>query len=104
MNAEVSVREGGELSVEGAVTIDNVVGTVARGAALFSQEIQVVDLAGVTEVDSSAVCMLLEWQRETGRRRRQIYFANMPPKLQNLVRLYGVAELVPLAEARREPD
>ena len=104
MNAEVSVREGGELRVEGAVTIDNVVATVARGTALFSQESQVVDLGGVTEVDSSAVSMLLEWQRETGRRRRQIYFANMPPKLQNLVRLYGVAELVPLAEARRESD
>jgi len=104
MNAEVTVCEDGELSVAGPVTIANVVATVARGAALFSQESQVVDLGGVTEVDSSAVSMLLEWQRETGRRRRQIYFANMPPKLQNLVRLYGVAELVPLAEARREPD
>jgi phospholipid transport system transporter-binding protein len=104
MNAEVTVREGGDLSVAGAVTIDNVVATVARGAALFSQENQVVDLGGVTEVDSSAVSMLLEWQRGTGRRRRQIYFANIPPKLQNLVQLYGVAELVPLAEARREPD
>jgi len=104
MNAEVTVCEDGELSVAGPVTIANVVATVARGAALFSQESQVVDLGGVTEVDSSAVSMLLEWRRETGRRRRQIYFANMPPKLQNLVRLYGVAELVPLAEARREPD
>ena len=103
MNAEVTVREGGELSVAGAITINNVVATVARGAALFSQENQVVDLGGVTEVDSSAVSMLLEWQRGTGRRRRQIYFANIPPKLQNLVQLYGVAELVPLAEARREP-
>jgi phospholipid transport system transporter-binding protein len=107
MNAEVTVCEDGELSVAGPVTIANVVATVARGAALFSQESQesqVVDLGGVTEVDSSAVSMLLEWQRGTGRRRRQIYFANIPPKLQNLVQLYGVAELVPLAEVRREPD
>lgn len=96
---KVTVREGGELSVTGPVTIDNVMATVAQGAALFSQENQMVDLGGITEVDSSAVSMLLEWQRETGRRGRQIQYANIPPKLHNLVRLYGVAELVPLAEA-----
>jgi phospholipid transport system transporter-binding protein len=102
MNPEVTVREGGELCVAGPVTIDNVVATVARGAALFNQENQMVDLGGITEVDSSAVSMLLEWQRETGRRKFKIQFANIPPKLHNLVRLYGVAELVPLAEARQK--
>ena len=96
------MREGGELCVAGPVTIDNVVATVARGAALFNQENQIVDLGGITEVDSSAVSMLLEWQRETGRRRFKIQFANIPPKLHNLVQLYGVAELVPLAEARQK--
>ena len=99
---KVTVREGGELSVTGPVTIDNVMATVAQGVALFSQENQMVDLGGITEVDSSAVSMLLEWQRETGRRGRQIQYANIPPKLHNLVRLYGVAELVPLAEARQK--
>jgi len=102
MNSEVTVREGGELCVAGPVTIDNVVATVARGAALFNQENQIVDLGGITEVDSSAVSMLLEWQRETGRRRFKIQFANIPPKLHNLLQLYGVAELVPLPEARQK--
>ena len=60
MNSEVTVREGGELCVVGPVTIDNVVATVARGAALFNQVNQMVDLGGITEVDSSAVSMLLE--------------------------------------------
>ncbi|HEV7929457.1 MAG TPA: STAS domain-containing protein [Nitrosospira sp.] len=97
MNPEVVLREGGELSVEGAVTIETVVGMVARGAALFNQDNQVVDLGGVTEVDSSAVSMLLEWQREAKRHARRARFINTPPKLQSLVRLYGVADLVNMA-------
>ena len=52
MDREVILREGGELSVEGAVTIDTVVEMVARGTALFNHEKQVVDLGGVTELDS----------------------------------------------------
>ena len=94
MDREVILREGGELSVEGAVTIDTVVEMVARGAALFNHENQVVDLGGVTELDSSAISMLLEWQREAKRHGRQMRFTNTPPKLQSLVRLYGVADLV----------
>jgi phospholipid transport system transporter-binding protein len=97
MHAEVILREGGELGVEGPVTIDTVVGMVGRGAALFNRDHQVVDLGGVTEVDSSAVSMLLEWQREANRHGRQLRFANMPPKLQSLVRLYGVDNLVHFA-------
>jgi phospholipid transport system transporter-binding protein len=94
MNPEMVLREGGELRVEGAVTIVTVVGMVARGAALFNHDNQVVDLGGVTEVDSSAVSMLLEWQREGKRHGRRMRFTNTPPKLQSLVRLYGVADLV----------
>jgi phospholipid transport system transporter-binding protein len=97
MNAEVVLREDGELSVEGPVTIDTVVGLVARGAALFNHDNQIVGLGGVTEVDSSAVSMLLEWQREANRHQRRMRFTNMPPKLQSLVRLYGVDNLVRLA-------
>jgi phospholipid transport system transporter-binding protein len=96
MSADVVLSQGGELSVEGAATIDTIVGMVARGAALFNGDNQVVDLGGVTEVDSSAVSMLLEWQRKANRNGRRMCFTNMPPKLQSLVRLYGVADLVHL--------
>jgi phospholipid transport system transporter-binding protein len=41
--------------------------------------------------------MLLEWQREANRHGRQLRFVNMPPKLQSLVRLYGVDNLVHFA-------
>lgn len=97
MTADVILREGGELSVEGSITVDNVVSVVAQGIALFDREDVIIDLAQVTEADSAAVSLLLEWQREAGRRNRQIRFVNMPKNMQSLVQLYGVSELMGLA-------
>jgi phospholipid transport system transporter-binding protein len=97
VTAEVVLSDDGKLSVEGSVTINNVVAVVARGIALFDRENLVIDLTQVTEVDSSAVCMLLEWQREAGRRNRRICFANMPQNLKGLTQLYGVSEFIQMA-------
>lgn len=94
MTAEVTRREGGELSVEGQITIDNVVSVVANGVALFDGEDMIIDLGGVTEADSAAVSLLLEWRREAARRRLQIRFLNIPQNLQSLMQLYGVSELI----------
>jgi phospholipid transport system transporter-binding protein len=97
VTAEVVLSDSGKLSVEGSVTINNVVAVVARGIALFDRENLVIDLTQVTEVDSSAVCMLLEWQREAGRRNCRICFDNMPQNLKGLTQLYGVSEFIHMA-------
>jgi phospholipid transport system transporter-binding protein len=98
MAAEVVLFDGGKLSVEGAVTINNVVTVVEQGVSLFDRDsLIVVDLKQVTEVDSAAICMLLEWQREAIRRSCRIRFASMPPNLEGLAQLYGVYELIQLA-------
>ncbi|SCY67654.1 phospholipid transport system transporter-binding protein [Nitrosospira sp. Nl5] len=89
--------EDGKLSVKGSVTIHNVVALVERGIALFNRDDLIIDLAQVTEVDSSAVSMLLEWQREARRRNCRIRFANAPQNLKGLAQLYGVSGLISLA-------
>jgi phospholipid transport system transporter-binding protein len=94
MTADVIRCEGGELSVEGPITIGNVVSVVANGVALFDGEDVTIDLGRVTEADSAAVSLLLEWRREAARRRLQIRFLNMPQNLQSLMQLYGVSELM----------
>lgn len=99
--AEIVLQEGGGLrggglSVKGPITIDNAVAVVARGATWFDHDDLIIDLTQVTEVDSSAVSVLLEWQREANRRNCRMSFVNMPPKLQSLVQLYGVSELMRL--------
>jgi phospholipid transport system transporter-binding protein len=98
--ARLVLREGGELGVEGSITIDNVVALVGQGIALFERDSMVIDLAHVAEVDSSAISMLLEWQREGGRRNCPVRFANIPLNLRSLVQLYGLSELMHLAACR----
>ena len=94
MFAEVILSDGSKLSVKGSVTINNVVTLVEQGIALFDRDELVIDLTQVTEVDSSAICMLLEWQRQANRRNWRMCFANMPHNLKSLAQLYGVAELI----------
>ncbi len=90
------LRDGDKLSVQGAITIANVVDVIEQGVNLFDRPDLIIDLAQVTEVDSSAVSVLLEWQRKAQKNNRRLCFSNIPESLKNLTQLYGVAELVPL--------
>src|SRR5689334_20888338 len=62
--AGVLALDDGRLAVSGTVTIENVVAVMEQGIALFDRQDLTIDMAGVTEVDSSTVSLLLEWQRE----------------------------------------
>jgi phospholipid transport system transporter-binding protein len=53
-----------------------------------------IDFSAVTEVDSSAVALLLEWRRRAAARGKTLIFVNLPDPLMALAGLYGVAELI----------
>ena len=86
--------EGGHCSVQGPITLENVVALLAQGNGLFAVPQVTVDLAAVTEVDSSALSLLLEWRREAGRQQRAVRYLNLPANLKSLAQLYGVTELL----------
>ncbi len=86
--------ENGRCTVQGPVTLDRVVSLLAQGNGLFTAQQVTVDLAAVTEVDSSALSLLLEWRREAGRSGRSIRYLNLPANLTSLAELYGVTELL----------
>jgi phospholipid transport system transporter-binding protein len=90
--------EGGRCAVVGPLTIANAAQLAEEGQRMFVAERVTVDLAGVTEVDSAAVSLLLEWRRAAASANRQIEFLHLPANLKSLAVLYGVAEL--LDEAR----
>lgn len=89
----IECREG-RCTLRGPVTINNVVALLDQGNGLFTAPEVTVDLEGVTEVDSAAVSLLLEWRREAGRQGRRIHFANLPGNLMSLAKLYGVTEML----------
>ena len=84
----------GRCAVRGPINLSNVVTLLAEGRECFTDPEVKVDLAGVTEVDSTAVSLLLEWRRDALRNRRRIEFLNLPGNLTSLARLYGVIELL----------
>ena len=87
-------RKGNQLRVRGALTIATVAALGETGKRQFPDDDLVVDLAGVTEVDSAALSLLFEWRREAQRRNLKISFRNLPASLKSLATLYGVADLI----------
>lgn len=88
-------RQGNTLVVTGAVTVDNVVDLTQQGLALLDGGRPLcVDLQRITEVDSTAISMLLEWLRAADDADRRLEFVHFTDNLESLMQLYGVKSLL----------
>lgn len=82
------------IRLSGALTM-HTVGAVleqARGGGDW-----IVDLAEVTEADSAALALLLEWMRRARGRGASISIRSLPAGLRSLADLYDVTGLLPVA-------
>lgn len=86
--------DGNKIAVRGSITFNNVVELTQQGIGLIDGHCQVVDLNEVTEVDSSAVSMLLEWLRIAKMRKLDLHFVNLPENLNSLLKLYGLSGII----------
>lgn len=86
--------EGNRCLVEGPITLDNVVALLDEAREKFTAAELVVDLGRVTDVDSAAVSLLLEWRRQAQAAGRTIRYVNLPANLKSLADLYGVTEFL----------
>ncbi|HEV8647168.1 MAG TPA: STAS domain-containing protein [Burkholderiales bacterium] len=90
-------RQGDRYLIEGPMTLEGVSALLAEGSRSFEGSPVVVDLSGVTEADSSAISLMLEWTRRMHGSNRQIFFANLGESLVSIANLYGVTDLIPVA-------
>jgi len=81
--------DGSRFSIDGVITMDNAGAVLKEGLAKFGQATE-VDLSALTEIDSSAVSLLLEWRRTNP----DLHFVGYSDNLKSLVTLYGVVDLV----------
>jgi phospholipid transport system transporter-binding protein len=86
--------DNGRCTLDGAVTIENAEAVLAEGSPIVAAGDVTIDLAGVTEVDSSAVSILLEWRRAAARSKHTVRYTNLPGNLASLATLYGVSEFL----------
>ena len=81
------------LSLE-ALTFDNAQASLAQGFAAVSAGETEFDLGGVKAADSSALALMLAWQRRAQGLGRSLKFINVPANVDALAKLYGVDGLL----------
>ena len=77
-----------------ALTFQNAQAALAQGCAALSAGETVFDLGGVRAADSSALALMLAWQRRAQAHGRKLSFVNVPANVDALARLYGVDGLI----------
>jgi phospholipid transport system transporter-binding protein len=92
-------REPGHWALSGDLGLETAAGVLARGEAAFAGVQRAdVDLSGVTDADSAGLAVLIEWARGARLSGRSITYRSLPPRLAELARIGGVAELLPIAD------
>jgi len=89
--------------VSPSLTVDNAKAVLQEGLQAIAAGQREFDLAPMATADSAAVATLLAWQRAAHARGATLVFKNLPAMLHSLVRLYGVAPLLGVAEKAAAP-
>jgi phospholipid transport system transporter-binding protein len=93
--AAFEVLEGDRSRVTGALHFTTVTALLPLGVdAIDSGRAAVIDLAGVTDSDSSGLALLIEWLSVAKAATRTLRYENIPTQLQQLARLSEVEELL----------
>ena len=89
---------GEVLKLEGALNFASMARLLAESSAYSLQQnlpdCLAIDFSNVTDIDSSAVALMLHWRREATRLGKALRYIHLPPNLLSLAELYGVDELI----------
>lgn len=84
--------QGNQWSIAGEILVDNA-HLILNESKTFKIDSDVsVNLSAVTDVDTAALGLLLEWQRRAAAIDKKVSFVHVPASLISLAKLYGVAE------------
>jgi len=79
-----------------SITNANAGDLLAAGTAAIAGGDLAFDLESVSEVDTAAIALLLEWQRQAVAQGRRLSLTGVPDDITSLARLYGVDGLLGL--------
>jgi phospholipid transport system transporter-binding protein len=100
VNATFEPVEGERSRVVGSLEFATVAKLLPLGtAAIEGGHAAVIDLAGVTDSDSSGLALLIEWMSVSKEAGRSLRYENMPAQLQQLAGLSEVEGLFTSASA-----
>ncbi len=92
-------RGEGSFALTGSMTFDTV-GSILRESEMpFEDHTRIeVDLSGVTDTDSAALALLLEWITWANHTVREIRFVDTPAKIDAIARVTEVEDLLTRGE------
>lgn len=91
-------RAGDRLVIRSAMTFAQAVQLREAVIGALDHDALTIDLGAVEESDSTALSLLLEWQRAAKAQGRKVRYVNLPANLRSLAEVYGVLELLALSE------
>lgn len=85
------------LSLEGALDFNRVPAVWRQGCETIEQQPQAsltIDLSAVTQCDSAALAMLIDWQRRAAKKQLQLNFRQAPQQLHAIAALCNLNHLL----------
>ena len=86
--------QANQWNITGDVLINNANLLLKQTDAFVLEKTTIVDFSGVTDVDTSAISLMLEWQRRAVALNCHMKFIHLPVNLSSLTNLYGVNEFI----------
>lgn len=84
------VQEGNRWQISGDLIINNITQVLNASKALSLVGPAQLDFSKVTDVDTSAVSLILEFKRRANSEKVELSLVNVPENLTSLMQLYGV--------------
>lgn len=103
MNSTIELAEGpdgeGRFVIRGAINFETVLSLNQYASGQFPRFNRIiVDLSGVTYVNSAGLALLLEWQRNATVDGRKMEIHGIPQKLLNIARISELDEILPIQD------
>jgi len=92
-------QQSNQWLISGPVLMDNANEALTQSIALSMNEQLEIDFSGVTDIDTAALSLIMEWQRRALASKFTISFANLPVNLNSLAELYGVTSFISVTKA-----
>jgi phospholipid transport system transporter-binding protein len=80
--------------VSGEILMDNANAVLTDSSAFKIENDLEINLSKVTDVDTAALSLLLEWKRRALVANKKVSFSHLPDSLMSLAMLYGVADFI----------
>lgn len=88
-------QQANQWRISGDVLMDNANVILGESQTLQMTDALEIDFSDVTNLDTAALSLIMEFQRRGLTENCQLTFTNLPDNLVSLAELYGVSEFIP---------